>query len=98
MRARFQGNVGGSTTRFGAGFAQGEHFGVRTASALVPALPDHALAMGDHTADHRIGTGGIGTPFGKPQCGRHVQVVKDGERCAHAAMVPPSAWCQPRAQ
>ncbi|MNI57649.1 hypothetical protein D3C73_1127220 [compost metagenome] len=92
MRARFQSDVGGGTTRFGAGLAQGEHFGMRATGSLVPALPDHALAMGDHAADHRVGAGGIGGTLGEPQRASHVQVVKDGERCAHAAMVAPLVW------
>jgi hypothetical protein len=52
---------------------------MRATGALVPALPDHAFAMGDHAADHRVGAGGIGA-LGQAQRVGHVQVVEDGER------------------
>ncbi|KAG1385337.1 hypothetical protein G6F60_014885 [Rhizopus arrhizus] len=59
--------------------------------------------MGDDAANHRVGTGGVGTALGQTQRVGHVQVVKDGERGGHAAMVTPPAWmhampslCHPR--
>ncbi|KAG0943413.1 hypothetical protein G6F31_014731 [Rhizopus arrhizus] len=76
---------------------------MRPTGTLVPTLPDHAFAMGDDAANHRVGTGGVGTALGQTQRVGHVQVVKDGERGGHAAMVTPPAWmhampslCQPR--
>ncbi len=64
---------------------------MRTAGALMPALPDHAFAVGDDATDHWVGAGGIGSTLGQAQCVGHVQVVEDGERDAHATMVPPLA-------
>ena len=41
------------------GLAQREHFGVRAAGALVPALAHHGIAERDHAAHHRVGPRGV---------------------------------------
>ena len=75
MRARLQGHVGGRAFRTLAGRLQREHFRMRPALALVPAFADDRVAMREHTADHRVRSGGERAALGQPQRARHHPVV-----------------------
>jgi hypothetical protein len=75
MRAGFQRHVGRRATRPFARFAQGEHFGMRLARALVPALPEHVFAAGDDAAHARIRLRGGEAALGQAKGLRHVHVV-----------------------
>jgi hypothetical protein len=78
--AGLQGHVGRCALRAIAGRLQCEHFGMRPALALVPAFPDHLVAVHEHATDHRVGTGGEHGAFGQAQGARHHPMVDGGER------------------
>ena len=73
--ARFERHVCGRAARAFARFAQREHFGVRLAGALVEPFADNVIAVRDHTANHRVRLGRVGTALGKPQRTRHHRVI-----------------------
>src|ERR1700722_8096601 len=75
MRARLQRDVGRSTMRAFAGFAQCEYFRMRFAGTLVPALPQHFFAPGDDAAYAWIRLRGVETALGQPQGLCHVHMV-----------------------
>jgi hypothetical protein len=62
-----------------AGFAQGEHFGMRLPGTLVPALSYDLFAMRNHTTHARIRLRGIEAAFGQTQGLRHMRNVNGGE-------------------
>src|SRR5207249_5498381 len=69
-----------------AGALERLDLGVCLAGALVPALADDALALGDHAADARIRVGAGEAPLGEAEGALHGLAVELGER-AHA--LPP---------
>ena len=79
MRAGFERHVSGSALRLHTGFAQRMDLGVGLPGAFVPALPHHALAVGDDAAHARIGLSGVQAAFGQAQRLRHVHSIDDGE-------------------
>ena len=77
--AGFERDVGRGARSAAAGGTQRHHFGVGLAGTFMPAFAEHAAAVGDDAADHRIGVGGETAAFGQLQRAGHVGVVVGGK-------------------
>ena len=79
VAAGFQGDVGGGAARALPGLAQGMHFRMGLAGALVPALAQHRTVAHDDAADARVGRGGEQAALGQLQRAGHEGIVGGGE-------------------
>ena len=82
MRARLQRHIDRGAARARASFAQGKHFCMRFAGALVEPGTDYFVAVRDHATDAWIGLGREQAMLGELQRLRHMQMV-DGSKCRH---------------
>ena len=79
MAARFESDVGRGPCHRLLSRAQRHDFSVRLSRALVIALANDAIALGDDTSNPRVGMSCFQSSLSEGQCPRHGEAIKFSE-------------------